>query len=436
MSTRQLVPASLLAVLLLLPFIAAWGQEAEPPATVAESPVLVPGDPPLTEDLQQRFCLLLEWVLDAQFTDAQRAELMASSVEAWTTGSADDRESVVQMAQLQAALPSVSEEERALYRQVVQEQLLTAARENPTDEGMAWLLGVYDAAHKPLAEGPPALTRQMTDAFSEMLAFMIAQVTDTQDMGLGVDSATKDEFATSVAAQWPELPAEGKEQYTSMPLMWATLNAAWPTMAEEDRQKLRDQWREQLLPVLPAQQAAGADQGAVSTPQVALAPGDELPLDSQDAAGYLARGTQYLEKGTLGAAIADFTQALTLAPRSVPVMLARAKAFSRDGRKDDALKDLIRAAHLDPESVEAQKALYDHYYEQSATDLARKHWNRMRELKGEPASDDAWALEMQGQLQASQLRFQTMSNVLRMQHETNMMIINNIGGWSTTYRYY
>jgi tetratricopeptide (TPR) repeat protein len=429
--------AVLLVALALCGAAAAWSQDAEAPAAAAveaapaaaaEGQVLVDGTPPLTVEMVERFTKCLEWILDAQFTDAQRAEIRASAADTWSSGVEGDMEAVVQLAALHAQLPELADADRELLRQALQEQILSGAREDPTDESNAWILALYDAAHEPLAEGPPALTRQMTDAFSELLAFMVAQATGQETVA--VDAAMKDEFAASVTGQWPGMAAEERERYTSMPLMWAALHSAWPGMTEDEKQRLRDQWKEQLAPMLPQPVAAQEP-----VPEATVADGAPV-LASEDAAGYLARGGQYADKSEWEAAIADFSEALKREPASIAALVARGDAYQRSSQRDQATDDYTRAADLDPRSVEAQKGLYECYSDAGATDQAKVHWAKMRELQGQSASEEAWSLEVQQRMAASQLRFQTMSNILRMQHETNMMIINNIGGWSTTYRYY
>jgi Tfp pilus assembly protein PilF len=426
----------LVLVLSLTGAALAWSQDAEPAAATAdaqpaavvqEAQVLVDGTPPLTAEIVERFTKFLEWALDAQFTGSQRAELEAAAVDTWTTEAAGDIEAVVQMAALQAQLPGLADGDRELLRQALQEQILTGARENPTDESNAWLLGVYAAAYTPLAEGPPPLTRQMTDAFAELLAFMVAQVTG--QAGVAVDAAMKDEFAASITQQWADMPAEQREHYTSMPLMWAALDSAWPGYPDEDKQKLRDQWKAQLLPLLP--------QPAAEQPAPEAAPADGGPvLASQDAAGYTARGKQHAERSEYEAAIADFTEALKLEPANIAALVARGDAYQRNSQRNLASDDYTRAADLDPKSVEAQKGLYDAYYADTALDQAKVHWAKMKALQGEPASDELWGLEIQRRIADRQATYRMMSNILQMQHETNMTIINNIGGWSTTYRYY
>lgn len=112
-------------------------------------------------------------------------------------------------------------------------------------------------------------------------------------------------------------------------------------------------------------------------------------------------------------------------------------------------------AHL----VEAEEGLARHRYEQFAKDgklylligsSAEGPFRRLGEemdflvaqvleppAQAETSSDDSMTalLKASRDLQLQQLRFQTMSNILRMQHETSMSIIYNMGGgWRYEYR--
>jgi hypothetical protein len=48
-----------------------------------------------------------------------------------------------------------------------------------------------------------------------------------------------------------KLPAARQQGLTQVPALWATLRLAWPTMPEADKASLRQQWRQQLLALVP-----------------------------------------------------------------------------------------------------------------------------------------------------------------------------------------
>jgi hypothetical protein len=219
----------------------------------AESPVVVAGDPPLTEESIGRFTEFFEWAFDVQLTNEQDKTLRAYCVDAWTKKKASDMKDVADLVQQQVELARLPAEQRAVVRLQIEPQLLASMRAQPNEPMARWALAVYEASHRVLAPGTPPLTRQTSDAFVEALFFMAGAVAGQP---LTPEPKVKADWARGLAAGYRELPAELKQQIAAMPLFVATMRLAWPTLPEPEKETYRKQWAEQLKPMLPAPAAA------------------------------------------------------------------------------------------------------------------------------------------------------------------------------------
>ncbi|NSW56228.1 MAG: hypothetical protein HPY44_09450 [Armatimonadetes bacterium] len=234
--------------------VAATENAPEPERPVAPPVVLAEGEPPLTDVMVSHFGNFLEWTLDATLTQQQRLEVRQSLLAAWQDKDAETITSTGDIVSLMEQLPTLSEADRKLLRESLSHELLSGARAAPQDPGNQWLLGIYDAAHVPLAQGNPPLTRQVTDALVEMVVFMVAEATGTE--GLAATPEMRDEFAADLAAQWPALAPEEQAEASKLPIQWAALRVVWPTLDEEQKTQLRASWAEQFklsAPQEPAQ---------------------------------------------------------------------------------------------------------------------------------------------------------------------------------------
>lgn len=62
-----------------------------------QSPVLVQGQPPLTEETVGRFTEFFEWAFDVQLTVEQRQVLRKYTVDAWSQKKKSDMDDVIQL---------------------------------------------------------------------------------------------------------------------------------------------------------------------------------------------------------------------------------------------------------------------------------------------------------------------------------------------------
>ena len=220
-----------------------------------QSPVLVQGQPPLTEETVGRFTEFFEWAFDVQLTVEQRQVLRKYAVDAWSQKKKSDMSDVIQLVQQQVELSKLDAPKRALVRAQVEPELLTQMRNQPNEPMAKWALAVYESSHKEIAAGSPPLTRQRTDAFLDALFFMVGEVTGQPSVP---EQKLKDDWAQALATNYPKMPAELRQQIAGMPLFAAVMRVSWPTLSGAQKAQCRAQWREQLKTILPATAPAAA----------------------------------------------------------------------------------------------------------------------------------------------------------------------------------
>jgi hypothetical protein len=232
-----------------------------------QSPVLLQGQPPLTEETVGRFTEFFEWAFDVQLTVEQRQVLRKYAVDAWSEKKKSDMDDVIQVVQQQVELSKLDVQKRALVRVQIEPELLTQMRNQPNEPMAKWALAVYESSHKVIAPGSPPLTRQSTDAFLDALFFMVGEVSGEQSVP---DQKLKDDWAKTLSANYPKISAELKKQIAGMPLFAAVMQVSWPALSNDQKAQYRAQWAEQLKTILPApvpvaaKSSAGAAKKSVS----------------------------------------------------------------------------------------------------------------------------------------------------------------------------
>jgi len=215
----------------------------------AQSPVLVKGQPPLTEETVGRFTEFFEWAFDVHLTNDQCQILRKYAIDSWTRKKKSDMDDIVQTVQQQIDLAKLPADQRRYVRVKIEPELLDQMRKQPNEPMARWALAVYESSHKILAPGTPPLTRQSTDAFLESLFFMTGEVSGKPSVP---DQKLKDDWAKTLAANYPKMSAEMKQQIAGMPMYASTMRMAWPELSEEVKARYRVQWAEELKTLLPA----------------------------------------------------------------------------------------------------------------------------------------------------------------------------------------
>jgi hypothetical protein len=94
-----------------------------------------------------------------------------------------------------------------------------------------WFVNLYDAAHQPLANGHPPLTRQMADAYLDLRCFFAEQ----SGQSCGDVSKLRSEWASALAKRYSGLRREQQEEIGKAPLYLASVRIVWPTLPEQQK---------------------------------------------------------------------------------------------------------------------------------------------------------------------------------------------------------
>ena len=230
---------------------------------------LADGDPPLTQALVDEVGDFLEWLMDVPFTDGQKQTVREELTASWKKQDKEEINGVKDMQNARMQLSAMTADQRALAREKILQEAIKQWR-SQNDRAAKMMVGIYDAGHKPIAEGQPPLTRQTADASMELLLFIASQVA-----GIEATSPTpqqKDQYVAKLAETYPKLDANAREELSQVPMTWAALRVAWSEASEADKQKLREQWSSRAevkqvaegLKKMREQTASAAPGGAVT----------------------------------------------------------------------------------------------------------------------------------------------------------------------------
>ncbi|MCW3055572.1 MAG: hypothetical protein JWN14_4742 [Chthonomonadales bacterium] len=243
----------LLVALALITPHSAQGQTSPQLDRVSSAPLtepeIVPGKPPLTETMVARYTDFLGWIFEISLDAPQRRKMRDFLVGYWKRGDNQQMLEVTNTLEMERQSMAVPASSRRLLRERVFPDILKQARQQTSDKETQWVLGLYDAANKPLAPGSPPLSRAVVAACAEVACFMVSEA---QGRPVEATQALKEEATKLLARSYPRLSAAEQEQFAQLPLLWATLQATWPQIPEAERAALRTKWRADLGATAPA----------------------------------------------------------------------------------------------------------------------------------------------------------------------------------------
>jgi hypothetical protein len=146
----------------------------------ARNPIVVAGDPPLTQQMLDIETAFLECVFDLALTPQQRAEHQRLYVEKWKGLDKERRDNNVKGNKTFAKLPAYRDYDRHLTRALNFPRMLKACSEALDDPICHWFMPLYEARARPgsernsvLAEGKPPLTQLLMDHYGDYLEVML-----------------------------------------------------------------------------------------------------------------------------------------------------------------------------------------------------------------------------------------------------------------------
>jgi hypothetical protein len=199
---------------------------------------IAPGDPPLTESMVSHFTFFLGWVLEIPLTQPLKDKLRAALLEDWKQPK--EIKSDMDFLNWQLDMAEYFPEEREYVRSKAEPDIIKAMRVDWGNPAARWIVAAYDAAHPSIAAGNPPLTRQASDAYTELLCFMRNQGGGPRQEA---NQALKDSTAQLLAQNYSKLSPEQQQKLAQMPQKWATVRISWMRSSEAGRQKMRAQWQ-------------------------------------------------------------------------------------------------------------------------------------------------------------------------------------------------
>lgn len=124
----------------------------------AQGDVLVDGNPPLTNQMVERYCALLEWSLEVDFTATERAAVQKQLVQYWRKDETKNIKGVVDALAFEENINRASEAKRREVQPQIKQAMLETMEREKQDALNALLLGVYNRSQQANAntENDPA----------------------------------------------------------------------------------------------------------------------------------------------------------------------------------------------------------------------------------------------------------------------------------------
>lgn len=283
-------------------FILCAGCEAQTQAPAL--PAAVENTEPDTSAIEavRQYNALVEMLYDVRLTHAQRARLRPF-VDQYRLGQGQERQVFDNCLTFYQRLMAMSDEERpAFCRQIMPVSLLEQWKLAKTGNAEALLmLDIYYAAHPPLAQGTPHLTRDLVDALVEFDHFFNTAVKGVK--AGPIDAPYREKMYQEAIEKWKTMDANAQEAMFKSAANVSMLRLQWERSSPEDRllikanavgeQNLSPAERQQLAQIQQIQlQQMQAQLGALQQQQWQIL-GNELQYMRQNQQTIMGNGTYY-----------------------------------------------------------------------------------------------------------------------------------------------
>jgi hypothetical protein len=242
---------------------------------LAHTQVLVSADPPLTVYDAEETIDILQWLIDARLTFAQRAAIRSRIIDDWKAKDAGTIANVRGILEFRSQVVKLPPAQQNLVRRQNEAELIAGLRA-VSDSVSALLLQAYESSHRPIAAGIPALTRQQADAALDLFYFMAGQLEGVQATPT---AAAKTAWAANLARAWTTLPAETRTAVAAMPVTWAVTLAVWPEMPPAVREQVKGTYAQMdVVKALRSDFVAARNHAATTQPWHPAAPPHAAPV--------------------------------------------------------------------------------------------------------------------------------------------------------------
>ena len=119
-----------------------------------EDPIIVQGNPPLTQSMVAKTLILLDWSLDIRLSDEQKMQIAQAVIGYWKTNNREEMNNTLEAVKVVDGLRQASPEERARAKEIIQAEILKGLRSDTNDEISQMVLKVFETTHSGNLSGP------------------------------------------------------------------------------------------------------------------------------------------------------------------------------------------------------------------------------------------------------------------------------------------
>jgi hypothetical protein len=203
------------------------------------------GNPPLTESMVSHYSFFIAWLLEIPLAQPLKDRLRAMLLEDWKKPKEIETDMKTLNWQLEMARDEKGEVQRLYERSVLQPDIVRQMRADKGNPDSQALVGAYDAAHQSIVAGNPPLTRQASDAWTELFCFIRNQ---SGAPHMDATPAVKDDVAHTLRENWTTYPPEQQKALSEMSQTWALVHFAWVRNKGDERQKIMAAWQPVVNP--------------------------------------------------------------------------------------------------------------------------------------------------------------------------------------------
>jgi hypothetical protein len=198
------------------------------------------GNPPLTESMVSHYSYFLAWMLEIPLSPAIKDSLRAGMLDDWKKPKEIATDMKTLNWQMEMARDENGEIQRLYERSVIQLDIVRQLRAQKSSPEAQLLLLAYDMWHPVIVAGNPPLTRQASDAWTELFCFIRNQ---SGAPHMDATPAVKDDFASTLRENWAKFPPEQQKAFSEMSQKWALMNFAWVRNKGDERKTIMAAWQ-------------------------------------------------------------------------------------------------------------------------------------------------------------------------------------------------
>ena len=216
------------------------------------------GNPPLTESMVSHYSYFIAWMLEIPLTPAIKDSLRAGMLDDWKKPKEIETDMKTLNSQMEMARDENGEIQRLYERSVIQLDMVRKLRADKSDPEARLLVLAYDMWHPVIVAGNPPLTRQASDAWTELFCFIRNQ---SGAPHMDATPAVKDDLARTLTENWAKFPPEQQKALSEMSQKWALVHFAWVRNKGDERQMIMAAWQPVVNPGAPGdpQQVAASE---------------------------------------------------------------------------------------------------------------------------------------------------------------------------------